>query len=519
MPKREKRGADRGTRQLDFSEAYLDRLDDARDARLARTKKMLAKRRGISDDEDKKSALRRYAERQTMVNAVRDKAMNVPLPLSNPSIGRKTEKQKAKLAKQLAEMEAAGEFIDSNPGVPAYNSPKYRSRRPAGISTVKQEEVVAELGAIHDNVQKRMEQARPIARAMGTDLRSMGPPRQKELLLAATEANLRRQPKSPKGGDRGRSKSVRRPVKQEAKKEGQKEPKGGPRVFDWDDDQVEMARAANDRDNAARKAYEAEQARAPVRQSPKQEKPSKEEEKHDREEQQQLAQESKERGRAAKERYANEVKGERLKKAKEFLRAAAEKEKAEIQAQTAKDRAGRAAEHAAEKAKMDGLRANIKAERAPAAKAAARPAPKNAWVKNEKTGKSPAYTRARAQKDGDVIMRDPKEETSRLQKEVQSNKAAIDRQERRERPQAMAVDKPSGIGGIKVVRMNEPDDRTSFATKGEGCLMAEGDELMYRSQTEFDRKERDWDLPDTIAPCDSESNSDSDYSNISNNSD
>ena len=99
MPKkREKWGADRGRKQLDFGEAYMDRLDDARDSRLARTKRMLAKRRGVLEEQEKEMALLRFAERQAMGNARSELLKDIPLPLSNPEIGQMTDKQKIKMA-------------------------------------------------------------------------------------------------------------------------------------------------------------------------------------------------------------------------------------------------------------------------------------------------------------------------------------------------------------------------------------------------------------------------------------
>ena len=341
-----------------------------------------------------------------------------------------------------------------------------------------------------------------MARVMGTDLRSMGPIRQKELLLAATEANERGRTKSPKGADRGRSKSVRRP---EVKKEVKKEAKNAG-VFDWDDDQVAMALAAKARDQAARAKYEQER---PVKREPKQEN------RDEGQEQKQLALESKKRNQRARVKYDDEVK-ERLIKANEYIREEGAKkdlreraaaEKAEIQAKSARTKTERAVEQAAEKAKMNTLRADIKMERTAAAKAA----PKNVWVKNE-SGKSPAYTKALEQ--ADVVMRDATEvkKEANIIAKVQANKAAIDKQEKQQKPQAMEVDKPKGVGGYQLAQLGTPDNRSSYAEIGEGCLISGGHSLMYRSHTEpgayAPSYNFNWQYPKSFAPCDSESDYD-----------
>ena len=210
-------------------------------------------------------------------------------------------------------------------------------------------------------------------------------------------------------------------------------------MVEWDDDQEEMSRAAKERDNKARAKYEREVA--PVRQerAVKREDP----------EQKILAQEAKARDLKARVLFKDEIKGERLRKAKEFLReeeikkqralAAAEKEK--IQAQMAKDRMEKTAGQVAEKAKMSKLRADVKMERValPAA------------VKEEKSGISAGYRRAIQQRQGDTSMRDRRDPPEvkaevKLEREVRANKAAIDQQEK-EGPQAMEVDKPKGVGG------------------------------------------------------------------------
>ena len=98
----------------------------------------------------------------------------------------------------------------------------------------------------------------------------------------------------------------------------------------------------------------------------------------------------------------------------------------------------------------------------------------------------------------------------KLEREVRSNKASIDRQE----AQAMAVDVPKKHGDFQLAQLNDPDDRTDFADMGEGCLMAGGNSDMYKSHTEQGNYARGytykWDFPKSIAPCD-DSGSDYDY--------
>ena len=216
-----------------------------------------------------------------------------------------------------------------------------------------------------------------------------------------------------------------------------------------------------------------------------------------------LAQEAKARDQKAREAYNDEVKGERLRKVKEFVReeerkdraiAAAEKER--IQAQTVKDRTERTAGQVAEKAKMDRLRADVKVERGK--------------VKQEK---------AKAV-EGDVVMRarDPAvvKQEMKLEREVRANKAAIDKQEARatikQEAQAMAVNEPKKVGGYQLAQLDEPDDRTEFADIGEGCPISKANGLMYQSYTEQGAHAHsygfNWQHPKSIAPCDG---SESDY--------
>ena len=124
--------------------------------------------------------------------------------------------------------------------------------------------------------------------------------------------------------------------------------------------------------------------------------------------------------------------------------------------------------------------------------------------------------------EGDVAMRDAhgvKAERA-LEQTVRTNKAAIDKQEKEqrpasmkqavERPQAMAVDKPKNVGRQQLAQLDRPDDRTSFAGVGEGCLLSDGYGLMCQSHTESTEPEYRWDYPKSFAPCDA-SGSDYDY--------
>ena len=259
------------------------------------------------------------------------------------------------------------------------------------------------------------------------------------------------------------------------------------KMFEWDDDQVEMARAAKERDNKARAKYEREVAPVKQERAVKKERAIKREESAEDREQKMLSQEAKERDLKARAAYSDEIKGERLRKAKEFVqkdeernvfraRAAAEKET--IQAQTARDREER--RQVAEKAKMDKLLVAVKTERTERAAKT---------VKQEvKTEKTTGYQKAVQKMQGDVAMRDVREVKAEralkeraLKQEVRTNKAAIDRQER---AQAMAVDEPKNVGGYQRAQLDEPDDRTSFAEIGEGCLMSKGHGLMYQFYTE-----------------------------------
>jgi len=143
-------------------------------------------------------------------------------------------------------------------------------------------------------------------------------------------------------------------IKQESvKKEKGKE---DVRVYDWDDDQEEMARESKERDMKARAKYEKDR---PVKQENSKKEKS-ELAKWNSGAQRALAQESKARDKKAKEAHEAEMKEIRLKKAREFVmeehkradfRAKAAAEKKEIQAATARDRAARRLEQAAEKEK------------------------------------------------------------------------------------------------------------------------------------------------------------------------